>query len=66
VRGPPKYGILFSHPDISSAPREKKGKIARLLSAKLTIAARTDFYSKKDISKELLEDYKAKVKEALS
>lgn len=66
VRGPPKYGILFSHPDISSAPKEKKGKIARLLSAKLTIAARTDFYTKKDISKELLEDYKAKVKEALS
>ncbi len=63
TRGPPKYGILFTHPDISSAPRERKGKIARLLSAKLSIASRTDFYSKKDVSKELLEDYKRKLKE---
>ncbi|MDD5417156.1 MAG: hypothetical protein PHU12_04235 [Candidatus Aenigmarchaeota archaeon] len=59
----PKYGIIFTHPDISAAPKEKQGKIARFLSAKLTIAARADFYTKKDISKELLEDYRNKLKE---
>jgi len=35
------------------------------LSAKLTLAARADFYSKKDMSKELLEDYKRKLAEIL-
>ncbi len=59
----PKFGILFTHPDISGAPREKQGKIARILSSKLTLAARADFYSKKDISKQLVEDYKRKLKE---
>ena len=59
----PKYGILFTHPDISGASKENQGKIARLLSAKLVLAARADFYSKKDISKELVADYKKKLSE---
>jgi len=59
----PKFGIIFTHPDISSAPKDKQGKIARFLSAKLTVAARADFYTKKDMSKELLEDYHNKLKE---
>ncbi|MBU3905283.1 MAG: rRNA biogenesis protein [Nanoarchaeota archaeon] len=59
----PRFGILFTHPDISTAPREKQGKIARYLSAKLTLAARADFYSKEDISKRLVSEYKAKLKE---
>jgi nucleolar protein 56 len=59
----PKYGILFTHPDISTAPKEKQGKIARILSAKLTLAARADFYSKKDISKQLVKEYNEKLKE---
>ncbi|MEM5804798.1 MAG: hypothetical protein QXU82_03065 [Candidatus Aenigmatarchaeota archaeon] len=58
---PPKFGILFTHPDISTAPKEQQGKIARMLSSKVTIAVRTDFYSKEDRSKEMLEDYKAKI-----
>lgn len=59
---PPRFGILFVHPDISSAKNELRGKIARLLASKLTLAARADFYSKQDISKQLLEDYKKKLK----
>ena len=62
---PPKYGVLFAHPDITAAPKEKKGKVARLLSSKLTIAVRTDFFSKEDKSKELLEDYKKKLAEVM-
>jgi len=58
---PPKFGILFTHPDISTAPREHQGKIARILSSKVTIAVRTDFYSKEDRSKEMLEEYKKKI-----
>jgi nucleolar protein 56 len=62
---PPRFGLLYLHPDISSNKRELQGKIARLLSSKLTLAARADFYSKKDMSKELLEEYKKKLEEIL-
>ena len=60
---PPKFGILYTHPDISGAPKEQQGKIARLLASKLTLAARGDFYSKEDHSVELLADYKKKLEE---
>jgi nucleolar protein 56 len=60
---PPRFGILYLHPDISTSRRDLQGKIARVLSSKLTLAARTDFYTKKDVSKELLEEYKRKVEE---
>ncbi len=60
---PPKFGILYTHPDISGAPKEQQGKIARLLASKLTLAARGDFYSKEDHSVELVADYKKKLEE---
>ncbi|NIM47240.1 MAG: hypothetical protein GTN40_03720 [Candidatus Aenigmarchaeota archaeon] len=62
---PPRFGLLYLHPDISTAKRELQGKVARALSSKLTLAARADFYTKKDISKKLLEDYKKKLNEIL-
>jgi len=58
---PPRFGLLYLHPDVSTNKRELQGKIARVLSSKLTLAARADFYSKKDMSKELVEDYKEKL-----
>ena len=33
----PKYGILFSHPLVQNAAKEKKGKMARAVAAKLSI-----------------------------
>jgi nucleolar protein 56 len=62
---PPRFGLLYLHPDISTNKRELQGKIARLLSSKLALAARADFYTKKDISKELLDDYKKKLQATL-
>jgi len=62
---PPRFGMLYLHPDISTNKRELQGRIARVLSSKLTLAARADFYSKKDISKELLEEYKKKLENIL-
>lgn len=47
----PKHGIIYSHPLINTAPWWIRGKIARALAAKLSLAARIDFYSgKKDPS----------------
>ena len=56
----PKFGILFTHPDISGSPHDKRGKIARLLASKCTMAARMDYYSNDDRSAELLKDYHVK------
>ncbi len=63
TKGPPRFGLLFLHPDISGSKREIQGKIARLLSSKLTLAVRADFYTKKNMTKELLEDYKNKLEQ---
>jgi len=41
---PPKHGIIFQHRRVHNAPPEVRGKVARVLSAKLAIAARLDRY----------------------
>ncbi len=43
---PPKHGLIFQHPLVRGNPVKLRGKIARLLAAKIAIAARLDFYSK--------------------
>jgi nucleolar protein 56 len=58
----PKYGLLFNHPLIISLPLKKKGKIARIIASKIVIAIKSDF-SKKDISKELLEKINNKIQQ---
>jgi len=58
----PKFGVLFTHPDVSTAKKDLQGKIARALSAKLVLAARADFYSKEDISEKLVSSYKKRLK----
>lgn len=44
---PPKHGLIFQHPLIRGSPLNKRGKIARTMAAKMAIASRLDFYSKK-------------------
>lgn len=61
----PKYGILFSHPLVQQAAPEKKGKVARLVAAKLSLAAKTDHFSKEDHGKELKEKLDKQVKGVL-
>ena len=41
---PPKHGIIFQHPLIHDAKRWQRGKIARALAGKITIAARVDAF----------------------
>ncbi|MDT8358487.1 MAG: NOP5/NOP56 family protein [Methanomicrobiaceae archaeon] len=40
----PKHGIIFQHRRIHSAPKEVRGKVARGLAGKLSIAAKIDCY----------------------
>lgn len=58
----PKYGAIYQHPYIQNAPKERRGKIARLLAAKLMLAARFDFYSEKDKSGELKRDLEKQIR----
>jgi nucleolar protein 56 len=58
----PKHGIIYNHPLINTAPWWVRGKIARALAAKLSLAARIDFYSgEKDPS--IVEKLEAKVQQ---
>ena len=50
IRGgtpPPKHGIIFQHKRVHNAPKETRGRAARVLAAKLAIAARIDYYRQK-------------------
>jgi nucleolar protein 56 len=47
IRGgtpPPKHGIIFQHRRVHNAPKATRGRVARVLAAKLAIAARIDCY----------------------
>ncbi len=53
----PKHGVIFRHPLINTSPRWQRGKIARVLASKISLAARYDLYSgelKEDLSRELM------------
>jgi nucleolar protein 56 len=62
----PRFGILYYHPMVLNAPEKLKGKVARILSAKLSIAAKMDYYSKQNRADELKKELNEKVKRALS
>lgn len=40
----PKHGVLFMHPLVRGAPRDSRGKMARVIANKASIAARIDQY----------------------
>jgi nucleolar protein 56 len=60
---PPKHGIIFQHPLIHDAKRWQRGKIARALAGKLTIAARVDAFSGKYAGDELKADLDKRIEE---
>lgn len=58
----PKYGLIYQHPLIQMAPMAARGKIARMIAAKLTLAVRMDQYSEKRVGEDLKKDLEAQVK----
>lgn len=62
-KGAPKHGVIFQHPFVHGAPRWQRGKIARALASKISIAARVDFYSKEDRGDELKRSLEKRVEE---
>ncbi len=61
----PKFGILFTHPNVQKSPGNKRGKIARILASKMSIALKIDYYGSEDKSEELKKDLDKRIKEAL-
>ncbi len=43
----PKHGVIFRHPYVNTAPKRLRGKIARAVAAKISLASRYDMYSGK-------------------
>ncbi len=62
----PKHGIIFYHPAVISAPIPLRGKIARIVASKITLAARVDFYSGIDKSAEMKKDLDEMLAKTLS
>ncbi|MEM7816293.1 MAG: hypothetical protein QXZ20_00070 [Candidatus Aenigmatarchaeota archaeon] len=63
---PPKHGLIYNSPYIKNAPKEYRGKIARILASKIALAAKIDFYSQRDererLKKELEEEISKVIK----
>jgi nucleolar protein 56 len=61
---PPKYGFLFAHSLVKQLHPSHKGKMARFLAGKLSIALRIDvFGGKRPIAQKLLEQAKTRFEE---
>ncbi len=58
---PPKYGLLFKLPEINTARRDIKGRIARVYANKISIALKADYYTKNFIAKELKESLESSI-----
>jgi nucleolar protein 56 len=60
---PPKHGIIFQSPYIHSAPKWQRGKIARALAGKLSIAARIDAFGGTFMGSELKKSLEERINE---
>jgi nucleolar protein 56 len=59
----PKHGIIFQHRRVHNAPREVRGRVARVLAGKLAIAARLDYFRGKAVP-EFLKDAQERIDSA--
>ena len=59
----PKHGIIFQWHGIRSAKPWHRGKISRLLSGKISIAAKLDYFSDKMLGEQLLNEVNQKIEE---
>jgi len=58
---PPKHGVIYQYPEIRGSPRRLRGKIARALAGKLSIAARVDAMSGEFVGDKLNADLESRI-----
>lgn len=63
---PPKHGVIFAFPAIRQAPKNKRGKISRLVANKISIAARMDFYGHGDEGERLRKELDGKIEQSVA
>lgn len=59
---PPKHGLIYQHPDVRGAKWWNRGKIARLLASKISLAVRKDVYSG-DVDSKIYDEFLSKAEE---
>ena len=57
---PPKHGIIFQHEYVNQLPEDKRGKMARFLANKASIAAKLDNFGDKEKGEQLREECREK------
>lgn len=57
----PKHGFIHEHPFIAKADKKSKGRIARTLADKISIAAKVDYFKGKFIGDKLRKQVEAKL-----
>lgn len=60
---PPKHGVIFQSPYIHTAKLHQRGKIARSLAGKLSIAARVDYFNGEFVGDKLLQELETRIEE---
>ncbi|MBW2969170.1 NOP58 family protein [Candidatus Woesearchaeota archaeon] len=58
----PKHGIIVNHPIMEGHSEKEKGKIARVLADKISIAVKVDFFNGKFVGKKLRDDLNMRFK----
>lgn len=53
---PPKYGLIYQHPQIRGAKWWNRGKIARMLASKISLACRKDIFTK-DFDQNIYDEF---------
>ena len=59
---PPKYGLIYQHPQIRGSKWWNRGKIARLLASRISLAVRKDVFTH-DVNPEIFNEFVQKVEE---
>jgi len=62
----PRHGVIFSHPLIQNAKDQYRGKLARAVASKISMAAKMDYYSKKYKGDKLKKELQEKAKTIIS
>lgn len=59
---PPKYGLIYQHPQVRGAKWWNRGKVARMLAGMISLAVRRDVFTK-TFDENASEEFKLKVEE---
>ena len=59
---PPKYGLIYQHPQVRGAKWWNRGKIARLLASRISLAVRKDVFTH-DFDENIFYEFKSKAEE---